>query len=159
MNDIKSRTVYLMRRADKEEDGGTDLHIGSASKTLKKRLQDHTHNTKILNTKLYKRMVEVGPKNWEVIPILSRICNRDTICKLEKKWIGILQTDLNSISPLTNRKNKEIIKQKQADYYYKNIQDKIHHCTVCNKSFGCNYFLQEHFESLNHSYAYLNSLE
>ena len=158
MNDIKPRTVYLLRRTDKEDDG-TDLYVGSTSKKLKERLWDHKSAVKICNSKLYTRMYEIGKHKWEIIPLLSRICDRDIICKLEMKWIGILQSDLNSISPLTNRKNKEIIKQKQVDYYHKNIQNKIHHCTVCNKSFGCNYNLQKHFESLNHSYAYLNSLD
>ena len=40
MNDIKPRTVYLLRRTDKENDG-TDLYVGSTSVNLKKRLRDH----------------------------------------------------------------------------------------------------------------------
>ena len=41
MNDIKPRTVYLLRRTDKEEDDGTDLYVGSTSANLKDRLWKH----------------------------------------------------------------------------------------------------------------------
>ena len=103
MNDIKPRTVYLMRRTDKEEDDGKDLYIGSTSQTLKKRLQDHTHNAKICNTKLYKRMQEIGPENWTIEPLLTFSCDKKTIYDFEREWIKLIKPDLNVLSPVREK--------------------------------------------------------
>ena len=160
MNDeIKPRTVYLLKRTDKEEDDGKDLYVGSTSLTLKKRLQIHIHDAKICNSKLNKRMAEVGLKNWEIIPLLSRTCNRNTICEVERKWIGILNSDLNTLSPIdTENKWKHIGKEKmERERYYGHIQYKTYYCNVCNKAFGKIFALKRHFESLKHQYTYLNS--
>ena len=170
MNDIKPRTVYLLRRTDKEEDG-TDLYIGSTSKKLKYRLSSHKcPSSHMRKSKLYERMREVGIDSWMIVPLLTFTCDRNTILEFEKEWIKVLKADLNKYSPIINiskieyranhyRLNKEVYKRNQTCYYHKNIQNKIYHCDVCDKSFGCNYFLQEHFKSLNHSYTYLNSLD
>ena len=159
-NEIKPRTVYLLRRTDKE-DNGKDLYVGSTSQTLKKRLGEHKSYTKICNSKLYKRMVEVGLRNWEIIPLLSRTCNRSGICKVERKWIEILNPNLNTVLPSdTDNKWKNTGKEKmKRERYYFHKQNKTYYCNVCNKAFGYGADLKKHFESLKHSYAYLNSLD
>lgn len=164
MYETKPRTVYLLKRTDKADDG-TDIYVGSTSMNLKYRLHSHRCSASYLwkygGTKLYKKMREVGVDNWEIVPLLSFTCDKNTILEFEKEWIRILKADLNKNSPigLNMELNKETRKRVQARYYHKNIQNKIHHCDVCDKSFRCNYFLQEHFESLKHQYAYLNSLD
>ena len=40
-NEIKNRTVYMLCRTDKTEDDGTDIYVGSTSKSLEKRLCEH----------------------------------------------------------------------------------------------------------------------
>ena len=117
-------------------------------------------------------MQNVDKHNREIIPILSRICNKDTIHKLEKEWCDILNADLNSNSPFTNfntkskeyfanyrELNKEKINQQIAKCHKSNIQNKIYHCGVCDKPFESNYKLQKHFDTLKHQYRYLNSLD
>ena len=120
MNEIKPRTVYLLRRTDKEDDG-TDLYVGSTSKPLKYRLKDHRCKAERCNSRLYKRMREIGKHNWEIIPLLSRICDRNTIYKVEKKWIGILGTDLNSNSPFDENHNANNNALTKKRYIYHNI--------------------------------------
>ena len=95
MNDIKPRTVYLLRRTDKEEDDGTDTYIGSTSKPLKYRLKDHRGNTKRCNSKLYVRMAEVGLENWTIEPLLTFSCDKKTIYDFEREWIKLIKPDLN----------------------------------------------------------------
>lgn len=74
MNEIKPRTVYLLKRTDKPDDG-TEIYVGSTSKTLKQRLKDHRGETqrkrKVNKSKLYTRMLEVGVNNWEIVLLLS----------------------------------------------------------------------------------------
>ena len=161
MNDIKPRTVYLLRQTDKEEDDGTDLYIGSTSKKLKERLSNHKSYTRIVSNKLYTKMLETGVNNWEIIPLLSRTCNRNTIREVERKWIRILNADLNTFSPINTEnewKNTGKEKMKRERYHYTK-QNKTHYCNVCNKAFGYVADLKKHLESLKHSYAYLNSLD
>ena len=87
-NEIKTRTVYLLRRTDKEEDDGKDLYVGSTSLTLKDRLRVHKKDTEKCKSKLYTRMLDVGLNNWEIIPLLSHTCSRNTICEVEKNGLG-----------------------------------------------------------------------
>ena len=146
MDDIKPRTVYLLRRTDKEDDG-TGLYVGSTSKPLKYRLSSHKCPSNYMReSKLYKKMREVGINNWEIIPFLSFACDRNTILKLEKVFIKTLNTDLNTNSPFAglnkkeylanyNKVNKEAIKHQRANYYKSIIQGKVHHCDVCESPF------------------------
>ena len=47
MCDIKCRTVYLMRRTDKKDDG-TDIYVGSTSRNLRERMWNHRCDAKKL---------------------------------------------------------------------------------------------------------------
>ena len=141
MNDeIKPRTVYLLRRTDRPDDG-TDIYVGSMSRALKKRLCEH--NVRAIGnetSKLYKRMREVGLDNWEILPLLVFTCEKLTILGFEKMWINTLNADLNTLSPITTpdeRKeqkanyyvsNKEALLKYQANYYESNKEAiKQHH--------------------------------
>ena len=103
MSEIKQRTVYLLKRTDKPDDG-TDIYVGSTSQALKKRLWSHKHYTKIVNSKLYVRMKEVGINNWRIIPLLTYLCDQKTILEFEKSWVELLNPDLNTYSPLDTTK-------------------------------------------------------
>ena len=175
MNDIKPRTVYLLRRTDKEEDDGIDLYVGSTSrKNLNTRLCLHRCDAiRVGNesNRLYKRMRKIGLGNWEALPLLSRTCDSKTIRKLERKWCTLLKADLKSNSPFSgfeNKKeydakyytsNKGKIIQRGAEYRKLSKQNKVFHCNVCEKSFGSGWYLRRHFGSLKHQYTYLNSLD
>ena len=188
-SEIKLRTVYLMKRTDKEDDDGKDLYVGSTSKPLRVWLWYHRGSSKTkrdCNNRLYTKMREVGLDNWEMVPLLSFTCDRKTILKFEKEWCYALNADLNTLPPFLGfnskkeydanyrRVNKETIKQKKSEYYKVNKerisqrrtnynetqkQNKLHYCEVCEKSFLSNRDLKRHFDSLKHQYAYLNSLD
>ena len=107
MNDIKPRTVYLMRRTNRPDDG-TEIYVGSTSQTLNERLCKRKSETQrkgnVNKSKLYTRVIEIGVNNCEITPLLSRICEKDIIRKVEKKWCDLLNADLNSYSPFSDKK-------------------------------------------------------
>ena len=190
MTDIKNRIVYMLCRTDETDDDGTDIYIGSTSRPLKERLRKHRSNAKNFlkrgyteNRKLYTGMNEVGFQSWNIISLLTFTCDKKTVFEFEKRWIGLIGADLNTISPITNRKeykvsyreankeeiqqqhanyykeNKQVILQRDADYREFNVQNKVHHCNVCDKSFGYRKDLNRHYDTLAHSYAYMDSVD
>ena len=157
-SEIKNRTVYLMRRTDKKDDG-TDVYVGSTSGSLRKRLWDHRGDALRIrneNNKLYKKMREVGLYNWEMIPLLSFTCDRRTILEIERERCNTLNADLNTYSPIFDVENR---KKYLANYREFNIRNNAYHCDVCEKSFGSNRDLQRHFNTLKHQRTYLDSLD
>ena len=185
-NEIKDRTVYMLCRKDKTGDDGTDIYIGSTSQSLKERLRCHkkdAQRSRNVNNRLYKRMDEVGLQNWKTIPLLTFACDQKTIFEFEKQWIDLIGADLNIRSPITDRKeynagyylgnkkaiqqrhagyreaNKQNIREQQAGYRQFNVQNKIHHCDVCDKSFGYRKDLNKHYKTLAHSYAYMGFVD
>ena len=102
-DEIKNRTVYMLCRKDKEEDGA-DFYIGSTSRPLKERLWGHRSDAQNGGSKLYKRMREIGLQNWKIIPLLTFACDKKTILEFEKQWIDLIGADLNMISPITDQK-------------------------------------------------------
>ena len=153
--EIKPRTVYLLRRTNKEDDG-IDLYIGSTSTKLEVRLSKHKHFAKICNTKLHKRISETGSKNWAIEPLRLHTCDKNKILEVEAKMIRRLQPDLNVRSPI-NTKNKRGNKKLMRDRYYHHKRNKTYYCDVCDKAFGKKFNLEKHLRSLKHSYTYLNS--
>ena len=158
MNDIKPRTVYLLRRTDKENDG-TDLYVGSTSVNLKERLLNHKRCA-IDNwtSKLYIKMQEIGVNNWQIVPLFTFLCDKKTIREFERKCVEVLIPNLNTYSPLSDNYEKRC-RQSDRELYHRNIQNKTYYCNVCDKPFGQKVDLKRYFGSLNHSYAYLNSLD
>ena len=113
-------------------------------------------------------MNEIGLENWEILPLLSRMCGIKTIREVEKNWIRILNADLNIRSPITDQKeykavyyenNKNKILQKRVEYYEYNRGTNRFRCNICNITGRNNYDLKTHFGTLKHSYAWLNSLD
>ena len=101
------RTVYLIRRTDKVFDG-TDIYIGSTSKTLMERLKHHQYHSKISDSKFYTRMKEIGVKNWEIILLeVVPLCDKKEILILGKKHIEELKPDLNTYFPFRENNEKK----------------------------------------------------
>ena len=184
-DEIKNRTVYMLCREGKKEDG-TDIYTGSTAQKLEERLRGHRKDAQIprnVNNCLYVRMNGVGLQNWKIIPLLTFACNKNTIRQFEKQWVDIIGADLNMRSPITDRKeykaeyhqnNRDSILKRQAEYRMvnrgmllkkdkeyreNNVQNRIHHCSVCDKSFGYKKDLDKHYKTLKHSNAYMNSID
>ena len=133
-------------RTDKPDDG-TDIYVGSTSQPLNYLLYCHKYSAKNFlrlgyseNNLLYMKMSRVGVQNWEILPLLGRMCDIKTIRELERKWISVLQADLDTNSPVREEKtvqeygvnyykaNKEAIRAYQKDYqkeYYKANKEAI----------------------------------
>ena len=187
--ETKQRIVYVLTRTNKADDDDTDIYVGSTSKSLNDRLCGHRRDAIRAgneNNKLYKRMRTVGIQNWEITPLLSRTCDLKTIRELERKWCKIMNADLNTYLPITTpeekksqkadydaeyrKSNKEAISKRNADYresnkeaikQYResNKQNKVHYCTLCDKSFGSNADLQRHLKSSRHFWNYIYSVD
>ena len=130
------RNVYMIH--NKNSKNGKDSYIGSTAQSLESRLAAHRSRalqTGSENNKFYRRMREVGLKNWEIVPLLTLVCTRDEIRTFERNWAVLLEADLNLILPMTTaeelrRRNseyyannrKEILKQ-QAEYREKNRKE------------------------------------
>ena len=128
------RIVYLMERTDKFYDG-TDIYIGSTSKTLMGRLKEHQRHSKICDSKFYTRMQEVGIYNWK-ITLLETIplCDKREIFILEKKYIEKLKPDLNKNFPV--KENNEKDRERAKKHYLKSLEEKRYYCNTCEKSSG-----------------------
>ena len=85
-------------------------------------------------------MCEAGITNWQIIPLLTFACDKKPIREFEKSWIEVLNTDLNTYSPLSDSYMKRC-KQTDRKLYHSNIQKKAYYCDVCDKSFGYRYNL------------------
>ena len=154
---IKSRTVYLLKRTDKEDDGA-DIYVGITSLSLPQRLTNHRQHSKISNSRLYKRMDEVGLQKWEIVPlVVVPSCGKIEILNFEKSWIGLLNPDLNINSPI--KENDEKARERVKKHYSNNLESKKNFCSVCDKAFGYSGDLKRHLKSLKHSYNYMNSVD
>ena len=150
-SEIKQRTVYLIRRSDKFDDG-SEFYVGSTSRTLTERLQSHQSNSKVCDSKFYTRMREAGAKNWEIISLETvPLCDKKEILVLEKKWIEKIKPDLNKNFPI--KENNERDRERARKHYFKSLEERRYRCDACEKFFGS-------FENLKkHSYACMNSLD
>ena len=159
-SEIKQRIVYQLVRTDKPENG-TDIYVGSTSRSLKWRLQVHRAYAKVSSSILHTRMVEVGIYNWKIVPLLVHICDQKAIRDFEKSWIGILNPDLNTYSPIntTNKWNNGKGKEIKRKHHYDSIENKRYYCDICDKAFGYSTGLRSHLKTLKHSYAYMNSVD
>ena len=103
---IKGRTVYVLTRKNKADDDDTDIYVGSTSLPLEQRLYCHRKDAKLLvnrNNKLYKRMYGVVLQNWEILPLLGRICGKKEAFELEKNGLGYSGPALTHIYQLQIR--------------------------------------------------------
>ena len=149
------RTVYLLKRTDKEYDG-TDIYVGSTSQPLPQRLTTHRSHSKICNSKLYRRMDDVGPQKWEIAPLaVIPKCTRTEILNVEKIWTGFLNPDLNTFSPsdVGNKWGNNTSRRRR--YYLDSLGSKRYHCGICDHSFGFSAGLKQHLRSQKHITGYM----
>ena len=128
-------------------------------------------------------MNDVGLMNWKMVPLLTFACDKKTIFEFEKQWIDLMGASLNTFSPITDRKeykaeyhknnrgailkrqaeywvvNKDMLLKKGKEYRENNVENRLHHCDVCDKSFGYRKDLDRHYKTLAHSNAYMNSID
>ena len=141
----------MLCRTDKAEDGGTDVYVGSTLQPLWKRLstyKDRAGNPSGLKyyrgSKLYRRMREVGIGNWEIVPLLTFTCDRETIFKFEREWIKVLGANLNTVSPI----DEDLVKREyHASYFKKNKETKQYYCSICDVAFMHNYDLKKNISA------------
>ena len=156
----------LCRKDKTEDDGtglyigSTTRPLGEWLRKHKKRAREFKMLGYSGDNKLFTRLNDVGLMNWKMMPLLTFACDKKTIFEFEKQWIGLIGPGLNTILAITDRKeykavypkvnkeavgrrgvnyykeNKQVILQKQAGYRKFNVQNMIHHCDVCEKSFG-----------------------
>ena len=136
---VKRRTVYCISKKVKDEN--YDVYVGSTSQSLAERLRKHKVKVRAnlpeyANNKFYNRILSVGLDAWEIKPLLVLECDRNEIRKFERKWVELLEADLNTNSPFQTEdeyneykkeykkhyyeQNRDEIRQKQANYYKQN---------------------------------------
>ena len=128
--EVKERTVYVLTRKNKADGDDSDIYVGSTSRSLEQRLccrRCDAIRPGNENNRLYKRMREVGLENWEILPLLSRTCGIKTIREVERKWLGVIQADLNTLSPITSKEEK---RGNKIIYRRINVQTKRHYSSV-----------------------------
>ena len=143
--------VYKLVRTDVPEDG-TDVYVGSTSLSLKTRLRCHRGAAKVQSNKLYTRMYEVGPENWEILPLAICPCTEDEIRTLERQWVELVRPDLNTVSPvdIDNKWSHIELKEQKKKHYYDSIESKRYFCDCCDKAFGYSSDLKRHYNSEKH---------
>ena len=156
-SEIKQRTVYKLIRTDKPEDG-TDVYVGSTSLSLKTRLQYHRGAAKVENNKLHSRMRTIGIENWQILTLEIHKCDQKEIRVLERNWVNLLKPDLNTFSLFANNYETRC-RQVDRELFHRNIRDKVHHCNICDMSFGWKIHLQKHLKSSKHFWNYIYSVD
>ena len=100
---VKKRMVYVLSKKVPHE--VYDVYVGSTTKPIKERLSTHKDcSLRACNekNKLYTRMRQVGLENWKIVPIFVKTCSKEEILKVEKKFIQVLDANLNTNSPFPN---------------------------------------------------------
>ena len=117
-DEIKNRTVYMICRVDKVED---DIYVGSMSCPLSQRFAKHkcdAGNPSRLkyygNSKLYRRIREVGVQRWKSVPLLTFACDQKTIREFEREWVKALAANLNTFSPI----DEDLVKREYMFKYF-----------------------------------------
>ena len=154
---VKKWTVYCIPK--KIPDDNYDVYVGSTCKPLSKRFIEHKLRSKIKpdkDSRYLKRLAEVGSDNWVIKLLFVNTCSKKEIRQFEKKWIRILDADLNMISPILD---DERYKHQMIKLRKRNLEEKKYYCEVCEKPFQCNWSLNRHFDTLKHQFTYLNSLD
>ena len=106
-------------------------------------------------------MSEVGIYNWQILPFLIHICEKETIRDLEGKWVELLNADLNVRLPrdTNNKWNDGGKNEYKRSHYHSNIERKKYYCDVCDKAFGYNRDLKRHLKTSKHFWKYIYSVD
>ena len=156
MTEVKKRTVYVLSK--KITDENYDVYVGSTTMSMTKRLYDHKYHCqqKFYDSKLYVRMRQVGLDGWKISPLYEKTCTKDEIRKVEKKWIEILDADLNKNSPFSDDSRE---RERQMRLQNRYVDEKRFFCEVCEKAFQSGRKLSRHKDSLKYQFTSLNSLD
>ena len=103
----------------------TDIYVSSTSKKPSYRLHDHKLKASTRNSSFYKRMREVGVKNWRMIPLITFFCDQKTIFEFENTWICALNADLNEHKAFRTNEEKFEQKRKATRKYREGNKEKI----------------------------------
>ena len=153
-DEIRDRTVYMLYHTD-----CTDVYIGSTSQTLEERLRCHKNagDPSMLkwygSSKLYEKMRAVGVQHWRIVPLLTFACDQKTIFEFEWEWVKAAGAGLNTLSPVNEDLGK---REYDKQYCRKNIETKRYYCGLCHVACVDKSHLKRHFDTLKHSYAWLN---
>ena len=153
---------------------GYDVYVGSTN-NIKRRLLEHRSNAnnknlRSWNYKPYQRMREVGVEEWDVIPIITFFCDKNTIRECEDLWIKALSADLNTFSAHSDldkaeykaewyQKNRDTYLRRINERYQRNKDEEKFYCEICKLAFGSNYSLERHTESKSHYEELMYGLE
>ena len=155
---VKKRTVYCLSK--KIPDENYDVYVGSTSRPLSKRLSEHIHRCQqkfYRESKLHVRTQQVGVKEWKITPLFEKTCEKGEIQKFEKRWIEVLDSNLNTNTPILDDNGKAIKTQEKSAK--KAVDEKRFFCNVCEKAFQSNWNLNRHQNTLSHQFTFLNSLD
>ena len=155
--EVKRRTVYCITK--KVSDDNYDMYVGWTCQTLSERFSQHKYQSKThfcKDSRFYHRFRDVGPDNWNIKPLFVYTCSEDEMKQFEKKWIEILDADLNVKSPILDDKRKRDCTVK---LYKRNLAEKKYYCEVCEKGFQSKWELNQHKDSLKHQFTFFNSLD
>ena len=102
--------VYVIRPA-KDSEVGEDIFVGhlayenrNLGKSLKRTLRTHKQIAEERGRgnrrtepcfKLHRRMVEIGPENWKIVPLVGGVRSSDEVRVLESDAFKLLGGDLN----------------------------------------------------------------
>ena len=127
-----------------------EIYVGSTVLKLSKRLDAHRQASKVplrQNVPLYKKMVEIGPKNFSIYLLVDCQCdNKEQLLRKEREYVEKLKPSLNKASPwrddgeqlevmkLYYQTNREEIKRNNAEYHKKNRE---HILTRNNQKIQC----------------------
>ena len=104
-------------------------------------------------------MIEVGPENWKITPLFEKTCGKDEIRKFQKKWVEVLDADLNTYLPINESDKQKKINICTSRIRERNVIEKKYFCGVCERAFQSNRDLTRHRDTLKHQFAFLNSLD
>lgn len=119
---------------------GGEIYVGSTCTTLVKRKYQHKIASKRSpNTKVYKKCIEIGWNNVDIVLIERFSCNnKDDLHKKEREWIDRIGTLNTTILIRTQKKYREVSKnnkKKECPYCKKQITNKniSRHKRICKK--------------------------
>ena len=85
--------------------------------------------------------------------------NKDAVKKQKATYYENKKDAIKKYRATYYRDNKELLIKKQMAHFKKDVAEKRFYCKICDVACISNYDLKKHCGTLNHSYAWLNSLD